>query len=96
VLADASRDPFPGGSDPRPPRKTGSSSTNGTKVTVVLAPDDEDTLAATTVGVRVFQNVDQLTTLDVEDDVRETDAAMRLELRALASSQTKYFTARRN
>ena len=44
------------------------------QVHVVLAPDDEDALAGVTVGVRVVQNVEQVATLDVEDDVLETSA----------------------
>ena len=53
------------------------------QVHVVLAPDDEDALAGVTVGVRVFQDVEQVATLDVEDDVLEPDAALRPELRVL-------------
>src|SRR5688572_14799458 len=55
----------------------------GDEVYVVLAPNDEDALAGVTVGVRVFQNVEQVATLDVEDDVLEPDAALRPELRVL-------------
>jgi hypothetical protein len=50
---------------------------------VVLALDDEDALAGVPVGVRVFQDVEQVATLDVEDDVLEPDAAVRPELRVL-------------
>ena len=32
------------------------------------------------VGVRVFQDIEQVATLDVKDDVLEPDAAIRLEL----------------
>jgi hypothetical protein len=39
----------------------------------------------------VFQDVEHAA-LDVEDDVLEPDAALRPELRVLASSQSKYFT----
>jgi hypothetical protein len=53
------------------------------QVHVVLALDDEDALAGVPVGVRVFQDIEQVTTLDVEDDVLEPDAAIRLELRVL-------------
>jgi hypothetical protein len=53
------------------------------QVHVALALDDEDTLAGVTAGVRVFQNVEQITALDVEDDVLEPDAALRPELRVL-------------
>ena len=60
---------------------------------VVLAPNDEDALAGVTAGVRVFQDVEQVAALDVEDDVLEPDGALRPELRVLASSQSKYFTA---
>ena len=54
------------------------------QVHVVLAPDDEDALAGVTAGVRVFQNVEQITALDVEDDVLEPDAALRPGLRVLS------------
>ena len=53
------------------------------QVHVVLAPDDEDALAGVTVRVRVLQDVEQVATLDVEDDVLEPDAALRPELRVL-------------
>jgi hypothetical protein len=53
------------------------------QVHVVLALDDEDALAGIRVGVRVFQDVQQIATLNVEDDVLEPDAAVRLELRVL-------------
>src|SRR5258708_102601 len=53
------------------------------QVHVVLALDDEDALAGVPVGVRVFQDVEQVATLDVENDVLEPDAATRLELRVL-------------
>src|ERR1700704_1471021 len=53
------------------------------QVHVVLALDDEDALASVPVGVRVFQDVEQVATLYVEDDVLEPDAAIRLELRVL-------------
>ena len=54
------------------------------KVYVVLVSDDEDALAGVTAGVRVFQNVEQITALDVEDDVLEPDAALRPGLRVLS------------
>jgi hypothetical protein len=50
---------------------------------VVLASDDEDALAAVTLGVRVLQDVEQAASLDVEDDVLEPDAALLAELRVL-------------
>src|SRR5882762_2207437 len=53
------------------------------QVHVVLALDDEDALAGVAVGVRVFQDIEQVATLDVKDDVLEPDAAIRLELRVL-------------
>ena len=53
------------------------------QVHVVLALDDEDALAGVAVGVRVFQDVEQVATLNVEDDVLEPDTAIRLELRVL-------------
>src|SRR4029453_13658541 len=53
------------------------------QVHVVLAPDDEDALAGVTVGVRVFQDVEQVAALDMEDDFFEPDAALRPELRVL-------------
>ena len=42
--------------------------------------------------VRMLQDVEQVATLDVEDVLFEPDAALRPELRVLASSQSKYFT----
>ena len=42
------------------------------QVHVVLAPDDEDAPAGITVGVRMFQNVEQIAALDVEDDILKT------------------------
>ena len=38
------------------------------QVHVVLAADDEDALAAVTLGVRVLQHIEQVASLDVEDD----------------------------
>ena len=46
------------------------------EVHVVLTPDDEDPLPGVTVGIRVFQNVEQIAALDVEDDVLEPDLAI--------------------
>jgi hypothetical protein len=44
--------------------------------------DDEDVLPGVTAGVRVFQDVEQVAALDVEDDPFEPDA-LRPELRVL-------------
>jgi hypothetical protein len=52
-------------------------------VHVVLAPDDEDALAGVTVRVRVLQDVEQVATFDMEDNVLEPDAALRRALRVL-------------
>ena len=41
----------------------------------------------------MFEDVEQVATLDMEDDVLEADAAVRLELRVLRVVQAKYFTA---
>jgi len=41
----------------------------------------------------VFQDVEQVPTLDVEDDVLEPNTAIRPELRVFASTEAKYFTA---
>jgi len=38
--------------------------------------DDEDPLAGVAVGVRVLQDVEQIATLDMEDDVLEPDATL--------------------
>ena len=53
------------------------------QVHVVVASDDEDALAAVTLGVRVLQDIEQIASLDVEDDLFEPDAALRPELRVL-------------
>ena len=53
------------------------------QVYVFLALDDENTLAGVTLGVRVFKDVERIAALDVEDDVLEPNAAVRLELRVL-------------
>ena len=50
------------------------------QVHVVLAPDDEDALAGVTVGIRVFQDVEQVATFDVEDDVRPVETASLADL----------------
>ena len=52
------------------------------QVHIVLPPDDEDTLASVTAGVRMFENVEQVAPLDVEDDVLEPDAALRPSFRS--------------
>ncbi len=61
------------------------------QIDVVLTSDDEDALAAVTLGVRVLQDIEQVASLDVEGDFFEPDAALRPELRFFASSQSKYF-----
>src|SRR4030095_7335586 len=53
------------------------------QIHVVIAPDDEDALAAVTLGVPVLQDIEQVAALDVEDDVFRPDAALRPELRVL-------------
>src|SRR5713101_1683435 len=53
------------------------------QIHVVLSSDDENALAAVTLGVRVLQDIEQVASLDVEDDFFEPDAAIRLELRVL-------------
>src|SRR5215510_3309964 len=53
------------------------------QVHIVLALNDENALACVTLRIRVLQNVEQVPTFDVEDDVLEPDAAVRLELRVL-------------
>ena len=53
------------------------------QVDVVLAVDDEDPLAGVTVGVRVFQDREQVATFDVEDNLLKPYAALRPELRVL-------------
>jgi hypothetical protein len=67
------------------------------QVHVVLALDDEDALAGVAIRIRMVQDVDQVTGLDVDDDVLGPDAALLPELRGLASSQSKsqskYFTS---
>src|SRR5258708_544349 len=50
---------------------------------VIVASDEEDALAAVTLGVRVLQDVEQVATLDVEDNVLEPDAPVRPESRVL-------------
>ena len=63
------------------------------EVHVVLAADDEDALPGVTVGVRMFQNVDQIATLDVEDDASNPMPRSALSFAFFASSQSKNFTA---
>lgn len=41
----------------------------------------------------MFQDVDQVSGLDVDDDVLEPDAALLLSFAVFASSQSKYFTS---
>src|SRR4051812_17292321 len=53
------------------------------QVHVILALDDEDALAGVAAGVRVFQDIAQVATLDVKADVLEPDAAIRLEIPVL-------------
>ena len=60
---------------------------------VVIALDNEDALAGVTVGVRVFENVEQVTALDMEHDVLEPDAPIRSELRVLAVVPSENFQA---
>jgi len=43
------------------------------QVHVVLVLDDEDALAGVPVGIREFQDVGQVATVDVEDDVLEPE-----------------------
>jgi hypothetical protein len=59
------------------------------QIHVVLAADDEEALAAVTLGVRVLQDIEQVASLDVEDDFFESDAELRPELRVLRVSQSK-------
>ena len=44
---------------------------------------DEDALADVMVGVRMFQNVEQIAALDMEDDILEPETALLPELRVL-------------
>ena len=53
------------------------------QIHIVLSSDDENPLAAVTLGVRVLQDIEQVASLDVEDDFFEPDAALRPELRVL-------------
>ena len=53
------------------------------RIHAVLASDHEDALAAVTLGVRVLQDIGQVASLDVEDELFEPDAALRPELRVL-------------
>ena len=56
-------------------RKLAGEGGDGTRYHVVLAPDDEDALAAVPVRVGMRECVEQVAPLDVEDDVLEPDAA---------------------
>ena len=47
------------------------------QIHVVRSSDDENALAAVTLGVRVLQDIEQVASLDVEDDFFEPDAALR-------------------
>ena len=72
-------------------RKTvSSSSTNGTRYTYSSRSDDEEPLTGVTPGVRVLQDVEQVATLDMEDDVLEPDVSVRPELRVLRVIPAKY------
>ena len=53
------------------------------QIHVVLSSDDENALAAVTLGVRMLQDIEQAAAFDVEDDLLEPDAALRPELRVL-------------
>ena len=64
-----------------PPRQLAGEGGNGTQVHVVLTPDDENALAGVMIGVRMLQDVEQVATLDVENDVLESDAALFPEVR---------------
>jgi hypothetical protein len=50
---------------------------------VVVPLNDEYALPAVTLGARVLQDIEQVASLDVEDDFFEPDAAFRPELRVL-------------
>ena len=62
------------------------------QVHVVVTPDDEDPLARVTIGVRMFQDVEQTAALDVEDDVLEPNAPSRLEFRVPCVVPGKVFS----
>jgi hypothetical protein len=47
------------------------------KVRIPIAADDEDALAWVTAWVRMFQDVQQVTPLDIEGDSLESGAALR-------------------
>src|SRR5437868_2874838 len=53
------------------------------QVHVVVALNHEDALTTVTVRFRVHQDVEQVATFDMKNDVLEPDAAVRLELRVL-------------
>ena len=58
----------------------------------MLSPNDKDALAGVTVGVRMFENVEQIAPLDVEDDASNPMPRSALSFAFFASSQSKYFT----
>ena len=53
------------------------------QIHIVLASNDEDALSAVTLWVRMLQDIEQVASFDVENDVFEPDAALRPELRVL-------------
>ena len=55
-------------------------STNGTQIHVIITTDNEDPLAGVTPRVRVVKNIEQVATLDMKNDVFESDASLGLEL----------------
>ena len=50
---------------------------------VLSSSDDKNARAAVTLGVQMLQDIEQVASLDVEDDFFEPDAALRPELRVL-------------
>ena len=54
-----------------------SSPTNGTRNTSSSPLNHEDALRSVVLGIRVLQYIEQIATLDVEDEVLEPDAALR-------------------
>ena len=59
------------------------------QVDVLLALDDEDALAGVPVGVRVFQDVEQVAALNVKDDVLELLEASVLQASAPISKRRR-------
>jgi hypothetical protein len=58
------------------------------EVHVLLATDYADALAGVTVGVRMFQDLEQVAALDVEDDVSSLSATSPFDsLRSLRASR---------